>query len=118
MKKIEVYIPEDIDTKNNAFSYCFSYLKNLISWDKDFNGVLKPLGDKELISMDNLLKYLNERFLTNYTLEDLSYHIREYERQSWETIRPVKKYKQISKTKVYLVDDLDGFKLYMLNKNK
>lgn len=114
MKKIEISVPETVDTKDWMLSFCVSYLKNLIWWDKQLKWSLKPLWDIELISMNKLLKQLNSMLGREYTMDDLSYHIRWYERSSWKKIRPIKKYKDVSDTKVFLVEDLDWLKLYLL----
>jgi len=40
-------------------------------------------------------------------MDDLSFHMREYERESSVKISPIKKYSNVSDSKVFLVDDLN-----------
>jgi len=117
-KKIEIEIPEEINTKNWVFSYCLASLKKTLWLNSDFKGSLKPLWDTELISMDKLLKTLNMKLWRDYNMDDLSFHMREYERESSVKISPIKKYSNVSDSKVFLVDDLNWFKLYLLKINK
>lgn len=114
MNKIEINIPEEIDDKNSAFSFCLSFLRWKIWSDDQLKWTLKPLWNTEWISMDVLLKELNKKLNRFYNMDDLSFHMREYERKSWTKLKTVKKYTNMSTSKVFLVEDLDWFKLYLL----
>jgi len=114
MKEIRIEIPEGMDDKNSIFSYCLSFIKWKIWSDNSLKWNLKPLWDTELISEFNLIKEINSKLWLNYSIEDLSYKIRDFTRETGLKLDPIKRYNNVSQSKVYLVKDLDEFKIYIL----
>lgn len=116
MKKIEIEIPDDIQTKNSLFSHCLSFLKTKINNNNLMEGNLSPLGNTELISEKNLAWLISKAVNSNISESQLSYYIRDYNKISWFRLDPIKKYNKVSDTRVYLVEDTDKFVTFLIDK--
>jgi len=110
MKKLEIDIPEELNTKDWVFNYCFTKLKEIISSDDTLENNLSPLWWIELISGFEVLNKINETHGKSLDLEDIEFYIRQY--NQWEgnkKIKPIRKYGKVSNGKVYLLSDLEDF---------
>ncbi len=118
MTKLKIDIPEDMNNRNKIFSYCLSFLRKQISENDKYEWVLKPLGNTELISTKNLLWLIMKKLDKPMSVETISAYLREYTRDTWIKIDPIKKYSKVADTMVYLKEDIDPFIDYILKKNK
>lgn len=113
--EINISIPTEIKDKNSIFSYCISFLRDLISSEDQLQWKLSPLWSIELISEYNLVQEINNKYWLQWGMWDLQKSLRDYKRKTWETIEPIKNYSKVSKSKVYLESDLKGFKIFLDN---
>lgn len=116
MKKIIIEIPEDKKNVNNAFSYIMGIVRKSLSQNQDFEGKLAPLGNTKMISEYNLIKFLSEKLWKEIWLSEFLEVKKNYERNHNYKINPIRSYQDISKSPVYLLDDIKVFRDYFLNK--
>ncbi len=118
MKKIIIEIPEDKKNVNNAFSYIMGTVKKSLSQDQDFEGKLAPLWNTKMISEYNLIKFLSEKLWREIWLREFLTTKKGYEMVHNCKISPVRNYQDISKSPVYLLDEIKGIRDYFLNETK
>lgn len=111
---IIIKIDGEFDDKNSLFSYAFKRLWNII-FSSDTPWKLKPLGDTKLISLYNSVPYINSKLNTNYNIWNISVFIKEYKNNGWELER-IKWWDLVSKSPVYLLDDIERLITFIKSK--
>jgi hypothetical protein len=115
MKKIIIEIPEDEKNKNWVFSSALDILRNDISQDETLEGKLAPLWRTKLISEYNLIKSISQIIWSELSWKEFSTLKDEFEWENWK-IEAIRWYMDISKSKVYLVQDITGLRDYIISK--
>jgi len=65
-KELTFEYPSEINDKNTLFTFIIRAARNLISSDVRFTGNLRPLGDIELISTTEAMKWMGIEDMTSF----------------------------------------------------
>lgn len=116
MTKIEINIP-DKGNRNNLFKDLLLQVRDILNKNDSLEWKLAPLWNTKLISEYNLRLELIEKFWIDVSSSEFFKQKKLYENINKVKIQSIRDYSNISKSEVYLLDDVKWFKNYLINKN-